>query len=251
MSWDMEQIGACTLYRGDALEVLPTLETIDVIITDPPFTAKTHHGARTNSWKQPNSVRPLLHFDAISLQKLRLILELSCPERWAIATVDYHHCIALEQEAPQGLRFIRFGIWNKTCAAPQFSGDRPAQGWEAIAILHHATHQLRWNGGGTRAVWTYDKIQGTKSIIHPTQKPLPLVLALTKQFSNRQETVLDPFMGSGTTGIACIKLGRSFIGIEIDERYFQMACERITDAYRQGDLFSPAPAPAPRQEALL
>ena len=66
------------------------------------------------------------------------------------------------------------------------------------------------------------------------------------------QTILDPFMGSGTTGVACARLGRSFIGIEIEPRYFDIACKRIEDAYKQADLFIAAPAePQPSQEALL
>jgi len=67
-----------------------------------------------------------------------------------------------------------------------------------------------------------------------------------------EETVLDPFMGSGTTGVACAKLGRSFIGIELEPRYFDIACKRIEDAYKQADMFiEPAPAPKPEQEVLI
>jgi len=84
---------------------------------------------------------------------------------------------------------------------------------------------------------------------HPTQKPLQLMewcVGLTKG-----ATILDPFMGSGTTGVACAKLGRSFIGIEIEPKYFDIACRRIEDAYKQADLFVAPPEPAPRQEAML
>ena len=69
-------------------------------------------------------------------------------------------------------------------------------------------------------------------------------------FSTPGETILDPFMGSGTTGVACVKLGRKFIGIEIDPTYFDIACKRIADAYKQPDMFVERPAP-PKQEALL
>jgi DNA modification methylase len=85
--------------------------------------------------------------------------------------------------------------------------------------------------------------------VHPTQKPVDIML-WTIGFLCGQ-TILDPFMGSGTTGVACVKLGRKFIGIEIDEGYFDIACERIRKAYAQPDMFIEARAPEPKQEALL
>jgi site-specific DNA-methyltransferase (adenine-specific) len=76
------------------------------------------------------------------------------------------------------------------------------------------------------------------------------VAEILRDFTDANETVLDPFMGAGTTGVACANLGRSFIGIERDPRWFDRACRRIEAAYAQGDLFTP-PAPPPRQEVLL
>ena len=72
---------------------------------------------------------------------------------------------------------------------------------------------------------------------HPTQKPIALMQYLINRTTRTDQTIFDPFMGSGTTGVACAKMGRSFIGIEIDEDYFNIACRRVEDAYRQGDLF--------------
>jgi DNA modification methylase len=79
---------------------------------------------------------------------------------------------------------------------------------------------------------------------HPTQKPLK-VMSWCLQFLPDAKTVLDPYMGSGTTGVACAQLGRKFIGIEIEPKYFDIACRRIEQAYAQGKLFDPAP---PKQE---
>lgn len=252
MGWPEVTIGACRLILGDCREVLPTLPQVDAVVTDPPYAEKTHQGARRSTWKRPQSVRPLLHFAAMGCEALRLCLAACCPHRWLIATMDYHHLVALEEMPPAGVRFVRFGIWNKTAYTPQFSGDRPAQGWEAIGIFHNRTTTLRWQGGGQRAVWTYDKIQDTASIQHPTQKPLALIVDLLQQFTDSGETVLDPFMGAGTTGVACVQLGRSFIGIEIEPRYFDIACCRIEQAYAQPDLFVPhLPIPAVHQEVLF
>ena len=87
--------------------------------------------------------------------------------------------------------------------------------------------------------------------LHPTQKPISLIRHIVKASTREGETVLDPFMGSGTTGVACVKLGRKFIGIECERKYFDIACRRIEDAYKQGDLFVAPPENKPEQMTLL
>src|SRR5262249_46474874 len=84
---------------------------------------------------------------------------------------------------------------------------------------------------------------------HPTQKPLPLMEWLVLGVSDRNETILDPFMGSGTTGVAAVKLGRKFIGIEIEPKYFDISCRRISDALKQPDMFIER-KPTPIQEQM-
>ena len=88
---------------------------------------------------------------------------------------------------------------------------------------------------------------GQRMRSHPTEKPVPLLRAVAEWTAG---TVLDPYMGSGSTGVACAKLGRKFIGVEIDPDYFEIACERIRKAYAQPDLFV-APPENPIQEALI
>lgn len=83
---------------------------------------------------------------------------------------------------------------------------------------------------------------------HPTEKPVPLMADLVSLYTNPGDLVLDPFMGSGTTGVACLKLGRRFVGIERDPKFFDLACERIEQAAAQPDLFTPQPKA--RQESL-
>tara|TARA_R110000765_G_scaffold228315_1_gene331983 strand:+ start:32 stop:484 length:453 start_codon:yes stop_codon:yes gene_type:complete len=86
---------------------------------------------------------------------------------------------------------------------------------------------------------------------HPTQKPVALMVWCVERLPGGTQTILDPFMGSGTTGVACAKLGRKFTGIEIDEGYFDIACERIEQAYAQPSLFIEPPAPKAVQGALI
>ena len=89
-------------------------------------------------------------------------------------------------------------------------------------------------------------MNGDEYYPHPTQKPIKLLVRLVKR---TKDTILDPFMGSGTTGVACAKLGRRFIGIEIEPQYFDIACKRIEAAYKQPDLFIERPA-KPVQETM-
>jgi site-specific DNA-methyltransferase (adenine-specific) len=85
---------------------------------------------------------------------------------------------------------------------------------------------------------------------HQTEKPIPLMRELVGLFTQPDSIILDPFMGSGTTGVAAVKLGRRFIGVEIEPRYFDIACRRIAEALKQPDFFVERPAPA-KQEAFL
>jgi site-specific DNA-methyltransferase (adenine-specific) len=120
-------------------------------------------------------------------------------------------------------------VWNRLNGAPQFTGDRPAVAVEAITLAHPKGRK-RWNGGGKRGIYSHCIEQnrgGNNERFHTTQKPLPLMLDLVADFTDPGETILDPFAGSGTTGIACLCLGRKFIGIERDAKYFRLACDRL------------------------
>jgi hypothetical protein len=115
-----------------------------------------------------------------------------------------------------------------------------------------ADFEMAW-GSQTRAarVFNYSRAKTLKDgKVHPTQKPVELMKWCIGELPKSPETILDPFMGSGTTGVACVNLARAFIGIEIDEGYFEIACKRIRDAYAQPDMFI-EPAPKPVQGSLL
>jgi site-specific DNA-methyltransferase (adenine-specific) len=225
-----EQIGAATLYLADAFDIMPTLGEVDSIITDPPYGPQTHAGAQTI--KAGRAV-PLVDFASFTEEQfIRFCTHaVTLAKRWVIMSCEWRYMVSLEMA---GLPLVRFGIWPKPNGAPQFTGDRPGTGWEAIAILHREGKK-HWNGGGHHAVWVCNPERGD----HPTQKPLPLLLDWVKKFTDEGDTVLDPFMGSGTTGVACLKLGRRFIGIERREDYFNTAHARIQAAHAQRDLFAP------------
>src|SRR5258708_7225419 len=227
-----------TLHLGDCRSILPSLGKVDAVVTDPPYSDQTRKGARTRNDVE-FSGDGFVPF-SISEDDLRLIFDLcgdNC-RRWLVASIDWRHRQTLEQVPPRGMRFIRDGSWMKPNGPPQFTGDRPAPGWEFVAILHSQNERMRWNGGGKRALWTTPAVHTNG---HPTPKPVDLMAEWIEDFSDFGEIILDPFMGSGTTGVAAVKLGRRFIGIEIEERYFDIACRRISEALKQPDLFIERP----------
>ena len=222
------EIGLATLYLGDCAEVLPTLGNVDAVVTDPPYTEKTHKGARTI-----NENQTLVDFESLTHQQFLNIAKqlVNISQRWVVMTCDWMHTAELAKEMPE--EFIRAGVWIKPNGAPQYTGDRPAMGWESVAILHRQGKK-QWNGGGRHAVWNVPRAQGN----HPTEKPVVLIESFLNLFTNNQETVLDPFMGSGTTGVAAVQMGRKFIGIEREPKYFDIACQRIENAQKQERLFA-------------
>lgn len=214
------QDSTCTIYHADCFDVLPTLETVDLLLTDPPYAPQTHEGARTGDYGS----RALVDFSPVSAALLRDLFATALVARWIVATMDWRHIADLERQPPDGCRFVRFGIWVKPNGAPQFTGDRPATGWEGVGILHRDGGRMRWNGGGSHSVWTANKINSE----HPTGKPISLFQQFVQLFSDPGATVLDPFMGGGTTLRAAKNLGRKAIGIEIEERYCEIAAKRLS-----------------------
>jgi site-specific DNA-methyltransferase (adenine-specific) len=222
-------IGNTTLFLADAFTLMPALDEVDAIITDPPYNPKTHKGARSAKSLTASQI----DFDSLTEEQFIAFCahSVALAKRWAVMSCAWQHAALLEKS---GVPLVRLGIWHKPNGAPQFTGDRPGVGWEAVAILHRQGRK-HWNGGGHHAVWVCNVEHGA----HPAQKPLKLVMDWVSKFTDEGETVLDPFMGSGTTGVACVKLGRKFIGVEKRRDYFDLACRRIADAYRQRDMFAP------------
>lgn len=225
---------AVCVIHGDCREVLPTLEVVDHVITDPPYSSDTHDGARTGD---ASDAGVLVDFASVDADAVRGVLEACRARRWAILTADWQHVLPLKMKPPTGWRFVRHGVWVKPNGTPQFTGDRPAQGWEAVAILHaECKGRMRWNGGGLPATWTHNKIAG----LHPTGKPEPLVEDWVRQFTDEGDSILDPFGGSGTTAVVAKRLGRRCILIEREEKYCEVAARRLSIRFDriEGGLFS-------------
>lgn len=228
-----EQIGLCRLILGDCCEVLPLLDRVDVIISDPPYGDDATHSGHLSKIKLKNQApaRQELGFHGITESQCVVMATdwVNKAERWVVFTAEWKFMHALDDAGV----LVRFGIWRKPDGAPQFTGDRPGTGWEAVAICHRPGKKV-WNGGGGHAFWSFPK--GENKSGHPTGKPLGLFIRFVKEFSDAGDIVLDPYMGSGTTGVACIKTGRRFIGIENDPDHFDPACARIHKAWNENKM---------------
>lgn len=218
------------LQLGDAFSLMSDMAdgSVDHIITDPPYSEHTHQGARSKK----DVAKPFIDFDCFTDDQFLTLCEESVrlARRWVIMTCEWRHAALAEQS---GLPVVRLGVWIKPNAAPQFTGDRPGTGWEAVLLMHRAGKK-RWHGGGHHAVWTCNIVQGE----HPTQKPLPLLKRWINQFTDPGETILDPLMGSGSTGVAALQLQRHFHGIERDSRSFALAKRRIGEVTMQPHLLA-------------
>jgi DNA modification methylase len=230
-----EQIGDATLYLGDCLEILPTLGKVDAVVTDPPYGIKynptrqrvsTQIGRNRGKWKSAKHSKIVGDAQTIHLPD---ILKISPSIVWGGNNFS--------SQLPVSNGWL---VWDKERALG-FSGGQGELAWTNV-IGSLKIFKFMWDG--------FKRAGGETQFLHPTQKPVAL-MEWCIDFLPDAQSILDPFMGSGTTGVACAKLGRKFIGIEIDEGYFNIACKRIEDAYRQGDMFVEPPKPAEQIEAAL
>lgn len=219
----IECIGDATLYLGDCREILPTLGPVDAVVTDPPYgIAATWKGGFSDKhgWGKAKGVAAL-----------RNEWDEKAPDA---ELFDMLRSISKEQVIWGGNYFPLppsrcWFVWNKP---------------ERNFTLAEA--ELAWTNRDN-VVRVIDWARSDQGREHPTQKPLGVMVWSVEKTKG---TVLDPFMGSGTTGVACAKLGRKFIGIEIEPTYFDIACRRIEEAYRQPRLFS-EPVKKPEQTTML
>lgn len=200
----VEQIGNATLYLGDCREILPTLPKADAVVTDPPYGIR--FAAQPTKWQRRAG---------------------KTPEVWDNSTSE------IVTQLPEIGPAI---IWGGNYYALP-----PSRGWlswfKPDAPPSMANFELAWTSFDRNARQLSVSIGETnpERVGHPTQKPLRL-MEWCLSFVPDAKSVLDPFMGSGTTGVACMNLGRRFIGIEREPKYFDIACRRIEDAQRQGRL---------------
>ena len=235
----IETIGDCTLYLGDCRDVLPTLGPVDAVVTDPPYGielgstagAGAGHGLRLDAYA--SFADSYEQFVSEVVPAINAALALA--ERGAVFTGQHIH----EQRKPDAVG----GVY---CSA---ASGRHCWGFKSfLPVLFYGKAPDIQMGSKATAIASNETVD-RKEIGHPVPKPLGWMKWLVSLASRQGETVLDPFMGSGTTGVACANLGRAFIGIEREPTYFDIACRRIEEAYRQPRLFA-EPEPKPVQEAL-
>jgi len=221
MSVRTEIIGDSTLYLGDCRDILPTLGKVDAVVTDPPY--------------------------GISAAKKGAHSSIRDNASWAPADWDDGRPPALIFDALLSAREV--AIWGGNYFADLLPASSAWLAWvkpEADTGFSLADMELCWTNLGFAA--RTKRLPRRDGNDHPTQKPVA-VMAWTLGFVSSQ-TILDPFMGSGTTGVACANLGRKFIGIEREPSYFDIACRRIEAAYRQPRLFDEPVAKAVQPSLL-
>ena len=217
--WREEQIGDCRLILGDCREILPTLPRVDAVVTDPPYGigfekgsgGRGIHSSKTGGRNIGPIVGDDTPFD---------------PAPWlAFENVILWGANHFAARLPHG----RWLAWNKL-------GDM--EPWDSFSDVEFAWQNIRASDRIFSHLWKGLCQAGAgEKRFHPTAKPVALMRWCIGHLPFGCETILDPFMGSGTTGVACVKLGRKFIGIEIEPKYFDIACRRIEEEQRQGDMF--------------
>jgi 16S rRNA G966 N2-methylase RsmD len=249
------QDAAVTLYHGDCLEVLSQLEPVDHVITDPPYDRDVYMRAKKTLDRRNSGpgLRGMERARGATLEKFAvgsiglmddafagaLAAEWSrLLRRWVLVFSDAESTERWRRSlVAGGMRYVRTGAWAKPNAMPQMCGDRPAQGFEPCTIGHSASQRTRWNGGGSAALWIHNTAVGdARPEGHPCPKPLPLMVELVTDFTDEGETILDPFAGSGTTGVAAKLNGRKAILIEREEKYCEIAAKRLEQT-QPGRLF--------------
>ena len=224
----IERIGNATLYLGDCLTVLPTLAKVDAVITDPPYGiggSGKHDGGgggAKSTWKHHPSVAKAFDMSRPSVAVFDAVVNASREQ--VIWGGNYFADLL-----PPKMGWL---VWDKCLHG--FTTSDFEMAWTSF---DKAARRFEYPCGNERGFAPLSKEPLKFINAHPTQKPVK-VMEWCIQLCQDAATVLDPFMGSGTTGVACINLGRKFIGIEIHEPYFDIACQRIENAQRQERLFA-------------
>ena len=232
-------IGNATLYLGNSLEIMSTLEPVDCVVTDPPYllTYGGCHGSLGGKLAEEN------YDNKVGIVECGIDWPDFMPSIFSTLKDHAHAYIMANNRHVQnllnsaesaGFRFHNLLVWNKGTATPN---RWYMKNLEFTGFFYKGKAFFINDCGSTQL----HKIPNIINAAHPTEKPQELMRVYIENSTKRGETILDPFMGSGTTGVACAKLGRKFIGIELEPKYFDIACERIQKAYDQPDLFVAPP----------
>ena len=220
----VEYIGDATLYLGDCLEILPTLDKVDAVITDPPY------GIGIADWDSVD------YYDFLFEQSKRVTRD-GCysfifSSKKNLKRPPFSHDIfAVTKNFAQYRQHL--GVFDAWYPIIYFANGKPNKYRNPSETKVPKRNWYLLNTANT----TRNKDNPKTNNEHVTPKNIKLIEYLVENFSNEGDTILDPFMGSGTTGVACAELNRKFIGIEIEPKYFDIACKRIETAYSQPRLF--------------
>lgn len=233
-----EVIGSCELYLGDCLEVMPAIGKVDAVVTDPPYGVNLgkcgdprggSHGKNLRGYDGEYSDDSYDQFVSYIVPRINLSIDFS--ERALVWTGPHIH----EQRKPDAIGgvFCPAGTGRTVWGFKQF-----------LPALLYGKSPTVAKGLGATCPTSFQSSErpDSDSSGHPVPKPIGWMMWSVRLASIPGETVLDPFLGSGTTLVACANLGRRGIGIEIEERYFDIACRRVEAAYRQPRLFEDKPS---------
>lgn len=218
------EIGNATLYLGDCMDILPTLDKVDAVITDPPYGIGESGGEKNRIRNGDGRTRFLIPkhtdfgWDKNRPEKKVFDLMIQKSKKFICWGGNY-----FSDYFPASMGWL---YWDK-----KIGGDF-SDGELAYTNMNKALRSF--------SMHPFQGLSGGKDRVHPTQKPLDLMKWCIEQ-AGYPETILDPFMGSGTTGVAAIQMGRKFIGIEREPKYFDIACKRIEQATKQVDMFIEQP----------
>lgn len=242
-----EVIGDCTLYLGDCMEIMPTLGKVQAVLTDPPY------GMTDASWDNAPNVEAM--WRELKRDRTDAVFILNASQPFTSAVVlgnikDFRVEWIWEKNAGSNFGTVKWQPMKEHESVLVFSSRTPryrpimeqraASGAARVkTVVNYDSQPEAYSGITGKSSSMRPQLRYPRSIqkfnrergFHPNQKPVGLVEYFLKTYTEVGDVVLDPYMGSGTTAVGCINLGRPFIGVEIDPRYFDIACERVRNAY--------------------
>lgn len=227
-------IGNATLYLGDCRDILPRIGKVDAVVTDLPYELESGGPSGLTGGKfdpaaycNDGSIIPV----DIEFSEIMPLCAAALPNGHAYFMINNRYVAEAQNEAiAAGFRFHNILVWDKSTGTPN---RWYMKNCEFTLFVFRGRAKPISDCGSRQLIKCPNVILGE----HETQKPVALMAHYVGNSTQSGQVVLDPFMGSGTTGVAAVQMGRKFIGIEREERYFDIACKRIEQAQRQGDLF--------------
>ena len=233
-----EVIGECTLYQGDCLEVMPTLAEVNSVVVDPPylvskggFAANLQHEGGFGGWmKEYGNQGDIVSCDLQFIDWAPIVFRALQQNAQAYFMTNGRNIKDMQSALEEaGFKLHTVLVWDKKTALP----NKYYQNITEFCLFMFKGKAFTIAEPSSKNLVSLFQRDESK---HPTEKPVELMALWVKNSTPIGGSVLDPFMGSGTTGVACVKSHRKFVGIELDPDYFDIACERIREAYRQPDM---------------